>query len=99
MIKGFKIPKVIFRVREGDTSNDETMCAIGGKWIDKSTDDYFKGKRVIVFSLPGAFTPTCSSQQLPGFEKNATKLKLGAKHGIDNISFIEELDLNKIKKI
>ena len=82
MIKGFKIPKVIFRVREGDTSNDETTCAIGGKWTNKSTDDFFKGKRVIVFSLPGAFTPTCSSQQLPGFEKNAVKLK---ELGIDEI--------------
>ena len=69
MIKGFKIPKVIFRVREGDTSNDEEICAIGGKWTDKSSDDFFKGKRVILFSLPGAFTPTCSSQQLPEFEK------------------------------
>ena len=82
MIKGFKIPKVIFRVREGDTSNEEEICAIGGKWIDKSSDDYFKGKRVILFSLPGAFTPTCSSQQLPGFEKNASKLK---DLGIDEI--------------
>jgi peroxiredoxin len=82
MIKGFKIPKVIFRVREGDTSDDETICAIGGKWIDKSTDDYFKSKRVILFSLPGAFTPTCSSQQLPGFEKNAHKIK---DLGIDEI--------------
>ena len=75
MINGFKIPKVTFREREGDTSNDEEICAIGGKWIDKSSDDYFKGKRVILFSLPGAFTPTCSSQQLPGFETNADKLK------------------------
>ena len=82
MIKGFKIPKVIFRVREGDTSNDEEVCAIGGKWISKSSDDYFKGKRVILFSLPGAFTPTCSSQQLPGFEKNASKFK---DLGIDDI--------------
>ena len=82
MIKGFKIPKVIFRVREGDISDDETICAIGGKWIDKSTDDYFKSKRVILFSLPGAFTPTCSSQQLPGFEKNAHKIK---DLGIDEI--------------
>ena len=82
MIKGFKIPKVIFRIREGDTSDDETICAIGGKWIDKSTDDYFKSKRVILFSLPGAFTPTCSSQQLPGFEKNAHKIK---DLGIDEI--------------
>ena len=75
MIKGFKIPKVNFRVREGDASDNEEVCAIGGKWINKSSDDYFKGKRVILFSLPGAFTPTCSSQQLPGFEKNASKLK------------------------
>ena len=82
MIKGFEIPKVIFRVREGDTSNDQETCAIGGRWTDKSSDDYFKGKRVILFSLPGAFTPTCSSQQLPGFEKNAAKFK---DLGIDDI--------------
>ena len=82
MIIGFKIPKVVFRVREGDSSDDETTCAIGGKWIDKSTDDYLKDKRVIIFSLPGAFTPTCSSQQLPGFEKNAPKIK---DLGIDEI--------------
>ena len=82
MINGFKIPKVIFRVREGDTSNDEEIWAIGGKWTDKSSDDFFKGKRVILFSLPGAFTPTCSSQQLPGFEKNAAKFK---DLGIDDI--------------
>ena len=72
MIKGFKIPKVEFRIREGDSSDNEGVCAIGGKWINKSTDDFFKGKRVILFSLPGAFTPTCSSQQLPGFESNAS---------------------------
>ena len=39
-------------------------------WLDKTTDDYFKGKRVVLFSLPGAFTPTCSNYQLPGFEEN-----------------------------
>ena len=75
MIKGFKIPNVIFKVREGDTSLSEEFCAIGGKWVDKTTDDYFKNKRVVIFSLPGAFTPTCSSQQLPGFEKSHSKLK------------------------
>ena len=54
------VPHVNFRVREL------------GDWFDKNTDDYFKGKRVVVFSLPGAFTPTCSLQQLPGFEKQAS---------------------------
>ena len=75
MIKGFKIPNVVFKVREGDASLSEEFCAIGGKWVDKTTDDYFKNKRVVIFSLPGAFTPTCSSQQLPGFEKSHSKLK------------------------
>ena len=82
MIEGFKIPQVTFRIREGDTSDNEIACAIGGKWTSKTTDDFFKNKRVILFSLPGAFTPTCSSQQLPGFEKNADELK---KLGIDEI--------------
>ena len=74
MIKGFKIPNVLLKVREGDTSLSEDPCPIGGKWVDKTTDDYFKNKRVIIFSLPGAFTPTCSSQQVPEFEKNHSKL-------------------------
>ena len=72
---GLRIPKVIFKTREGDSSNSPNECSIGGKWVDKSTDDYFKDKRVVIFSLPGAFTPTCSSQQLPGFENNYLKLK------------------------
>ena len=82
MIEGFKIPQVTFRIRVGDTSDNEVACAIGGKWTSKTTDDFFKNKRVILFSLPGAFTPTCSSQQLPGFENNAYELK---KLGIDEI--------------
>ena len=47
-------------MREGDKSGSLNECAIGGKWVDKTTDDFFKGKRVVLFSLPGAFTPTCS---------------------------------------
>ena len=64
------VPHVNFRVREL------------GDWFDKNTDDYFKGKRVVVFSLPGAFTPTCSNQQLPGYELKADVFK---EHGIDEI--------------
>ena len=44
-------------------------------WVLKRTQDLFNDKEVVVFGLPGAFTPTCSSQQLPGFEKNFSKLK------------------------
>lgn len=61
-----QVPFVVFRTRVRDES-------IGGdnpyRWQDMTTDDYFAGKRVIVFSLPGAFTPTCSTYQLPDFEK------------------------------
>ena len=43
-----------------------------------TTDDYFKGKRVVLFALPGAFTPTCSTSHLPGYESAyADILKLG----------------------
>jgi peroxiredoxin len=40
-----------------------------GGWADIPSTDIFSGKRVVVFSLPGAFTPTCSSFQLPGYEE------------------------------
>ena len=82
MIKEFKIPNVVFKIREGDSAPSEGVCAIGGKWTDETTNDYFKGKRVVLFSLPGAFTPTCSSQQVPGFEKHYNSIK---DLGIDEI--------------
>jgi len=41
---------------------------IAGEFVDINLQDEIKGKRVVIFGLPGAFTPTCSSQQLPGYE-------------------------------
>jgi thioredoxin-dependent peroxiredoxin len=79
MKSGVKLPDVTFRTRVRDES-------VGGpnpfRWEDKTTADYFGGKRVVLFSLPGAFTPTCSTYQLPGFEEN---FETFAKHGIDEI--------------
>ena len=75
MKRDLKIPKVTFRTRIGDEVETDGGCAIGGQWINKTTDDFFKSKRVVLFSLPGAFTPTCSSLQLPGFEENYEKIK------------------------
>ena len=88
MINGLKIPKVTFRVRQGD-EQPEAGCPIGGEWVSKTTDDYFKGKRVVLFSLPGAFTPTCSSKQLPGFESNYETIK---SKGIDEVYCISVND-------
>lgn len=51
-------------------------------WKDVTSSDLFKGKRCVVFSLPGAFTPTCSSTHLPGYEKNYDAIKA---MGIDEI--------------
>ena len=81
-MKGFKIPHVTFRVRDGDIAPDGGCTFEEGCWSDKTTEDYFAGKRVVLFSLPGAFTPTCTSKQLPGFESNADKIK---SMGIDEI--------------
>jgi len=49
------------------------MTAEGIK--DITTDDIFKGKKVVLFALPGAFTPTCSAKHLPGFVQKAAELK------------------------
>lgn len=64
------VPAVTFRTRNGDA------------WKDVSSDDVFKGKNVIVFSLPGAFTPTCSSTHLPRYNELATVF---FNEGIDEI--------------
>lgn len=65
MQPGDKLRDVTFRTRVRDES-------IGGpnpyRWEDRTTADYFAGKRVVLFALPGAFTPTCSTLQLPGYE-------------------------------
>merc|ERR1712032_757313 len=71
------LPNVDFRVRDESIGGDNPF-----KWTDVTSEDYFKGKKVVLFSLPGAFTPTCSTYQLPGFEKNAEEFK---KLGIDEI--------------
>ena len=54
-----------------------------GNMQDVSTADLCKGKKVVLFAVPGAFTPTCSMQHLPGFIENADKLKA---KGVDTIA-------------
>ncbi len=72
-----KLPNVKFTLREN------------GEFVTTTTAQLFYNKRVILFSLPGAFTPTCSSYQLPGFEENYDKFK---QFGIDEIYCISVND-------
>lgn len=63
-------------IKVGDKVPDVKIKAmIDGKMQDVSTGELFAGKKVVLFAVPGAFTPTCSEQHLPGFIANARKLK------------------------
>jgi len=79
MQPGARIPDVSFRTRVRDESLDGPNPF---RWEERDTASYFAGKRVVLFSLPGAFTPTCSTYQLPGFEQNIDAFRA---HGIDAI--------------
>lgn len=64
-------PNVILKTRVLDKSVEGENPF---RWQDVTTEELFKGKKVVVFSLPGAFTPTCSSTHLPGYEKKYNEL-------------------------
>ncbi|MDB6052465.1 MAG: peroxiredoxin, partial [Pseudomonas sp.] len=69
---GREVPNVTLKTRV----RDETVEGPNPfRWQDVSTGDLFKGKRVVIFGLPGAYTPTCSSKQLPGFEAGYDEMK------------------------
>lgn len=79
------LPYVEFKIRV----RDESIPNHPYKWDVKTTADYFAGKRVVLFSLPGAFTPTCSTYQLPRFETMHWQFK---ELGIDEIYCISVND-------
>lgn len=68
--EGQRVPNVTFRTRRDN------------EWVNITTDELFKGKTVVVFSLPGAFTPTCSSTHLPGYNQLAKAFQA---NGVDSI--------------
>ncbi len=72
-----KVPEVTFKTRQADS------------WKEVTTEDLFKNKTVIVFSLPGAFTPTCSSSHLPRYDELAPVFK---EHGVDDILVVSVND-------
>jgi glutaredoxin/glutathione-dependent peroxiredoxin len=75
---GDRLPEAKFRV----------MGPEGPAW--KTTDEVFKGKKVVLFAVPGAFTPTCSNNHLPGFLRNADAIK---GKGIDEIAVVSVNDV------
>jgi len=77
-----RVPYTNFKTRTGDDQAVGGCALIGGEWKDLDTAEIFDGKKVVVFALPGAFTPTCSSQQLPGYEEKYDELK---SLGVDDV--------------
>ena len=89
--ENFKLPSVVFKTRTRIESSEENPFV----WKDLTTDDYFKGKKCILFSLPGAFTPTCSSSHLPGYENLYDEFK---KLGVDEIYCLSVNDAFVMRK-
>jgi glutaredoxin-like protein len=75
--EGRKVPQVTFHTRRNH------------EWIDVTTDEVFRGRTVVVFALPGAFTPTCSSTHVPRYNQLTPVLK---KHGVDEVICISVND-------
>ena len=94
--EGYEVPQVEFVFREN------------GEFVTRTSNELFADKRVIIFSLPGAFTPTCSAYQLPGFEDNYENFQA---LGIDEIYCVsvndgfvmnaweKDQDISKVKLI
>ncbi|MEX0270154.1 peroxiredoxin [Leptolyngbyaceae cyanobacterium UHCC 1019] len=81
-----RVPTVVFKTRVRDESVEGSNPY---RWQDTTTQDIFGGKRVIVFSLPGAFTPTCSTSHLPRYEELYDEFQA---QGIDSIICISVND-------
>ncbi|MBL0923378.1 MAG: peroxiredoxin [Sphingomonadaceae bacterium] len=76
---GMEIPNVCLKLRVRDADIDGPNPY---RWQDTFTHSIFKAKQVVMFGLPGAFTPTCSSAQLPGFDNYYESF---VQYGIDDI--------------
>jgi peroxiredoxin len=103
--EGTPVPSATFKTRVRDES-------IGGenpyRWQDVTSHEVFDNKKVVIFGLPGAFTPTCSSTHAPGFEKNYEAFKDA---GVDEIyclsvndafvmkQWADKLGLSKVKML
>jgi len=77
-------------IKVGDTiPSMKLMVATADGPKETSTDEIFKGKKVVLFAVPGAFTPTCSAKHLPGFVQNADTFR---SKGVDTVACISVND-------
>lgn len=85
-MKGMQVPDVTFKTRVRDE-------AVGGdnpyRWQDVTNEEIFAGKRIAVFSLPGAFTPVCSGRQCPAYEELYEQIRA---LGVDEVHCISVND-------
>jgi glutaredoxin-like protein len=84
--QGQSVPQVAFRTR------------VNGEWKTVTTDEIFKGKTVVVFSLPGAFTPTCSSTHLPRYNELAPAFRANGVDAIVCVSVNDAFVMNEWAK-
>ena len=99
------VPQVTFktRVRDENVEGENPF-----RWQDVTTQDVFAGKKIVLFALPGAFTPTCSSTHLPGYEKHHEDFLA---QGVDDVyclsvndafsmfQWAKQLDIHKVKML
>jgi len=97
------VPQVTFKTRVRDESVEGENPF---RWQDVTTQDVFAGKKIVLFALPGAFTPTCSSTHLPGYEKHHEDFLA---QGVDDVyclsvndafsmfQWAKQLDIHKVK--
>ena len=101
------IPNITFRMRHNDHVQLGGACAIGGVWKDVTTSQLFDNKKIVLFALPGAYTPTCSSKQLPGYESRYEQLKkfvddvycVSVNDAFVMNSWFRDLNIKKVKAI
>ncbi|MFV0277216.1 MAG: peroxiredoxin [Parahaliea sp.] len=74
-----QVPHTVFKTRVRDTSVDGPNPY---RWEEKTTEQIFGGKKIVLFSLPGAFTPTCSSNHLPRYDELYGEFKA---QGVDEV--------------
>lgn len=80
-----RVPEVVFRTRVADSENGKAtnVCEDGAfRWQERTTNEIFSKKKVVLFALPGAFTPTCSSTHLPGYDEHFSDFQ---ELGVDDV--------------